>query len=155
MQIIADKHHSKQSPSEGLKKYSPPDLIKGYFACPIDLYQSKEYEVAITTARFQFTSTYFIEPAKKNWCTASWLKAWDRILPDLQILTCVPRRDLSIGRGCHKEVSEAHAAGISIYIFDHDRVRFFPFQKLIRIKFALRSLPYYSRVYSQSSGRAS
>lgn len=140
MSIITENVRIKQAPKS---RY----VIHGYFASPIDLYNSLLYAPALDAARAQFRDISFIEPRLKDWTNAEWLRDWVEIAPTLGLITILPRIDGSIGKGCYKEISDSITLGIPIYIFDHQQKEFFPFQKQIRFPLTKRTFQVYARVY--------
>lgn len=147
MNIINRIYPNNQAP---IGDPGPPSSkpIPGYFATPLDLYGSPLYYYSIEIARNQFPLIQFIEPAEKNWTNEQWLINWEHILPTLKMLTCLPREDRSIGRGCFKEITDSDTIGIPVYVFSHDKKTFFPLQKQIRLPFITRTFRRYARVYS-------
>lgn len=90
-----------------------------YLATPMTEYASPRYDRAAQRIKAGLPAYCWIEPALMGWSTADWLRAWQAILPRLDLLVVLPRADGTVGRGVWQEYCDARAGQIPVLLW-HD-----------------------------------
>lgn len=90
-------------------------LTQGYLATVTDLYHTARYEQGRALALDRWPGVAWIEPARMGWSLEAWRAAWATVLPTLDLLAVIPREDLSIGRGCWREITDCQRHGVPVY----------------------------------------
>ena len=124
-----------------------------YFAAPLDLFSTFQHRRALSIARKQFSGFRIVDPSRLRWNTTEWLAEWPRLIPQLDMLTVLPREDLTIGAGCFKEIAGARAAGIPVWVFSSEVQAFRLLQRMRRLNWWQRSMVDYARVHAVGDGR--
>jgi hypothetical protein len=121
-----------------------------YFAAPLDTMGAPAHRKALAAARRQFSGYRIIDPSRLCWNTAEWLAEWPKLIPQLDALSIFPREDGTVGAGCFREIADARAAGIPVWVFSSEAQAFRPLQRMRRLNWRQRSMVYYARVHAHT-----
>ena len=121
-----------------------------YFAAPLDLFSTVLHRRALFIARRQFSGFRIVDPSRLRWNTAEWLVEWPKLLPQLDALSVLPREDGTVGAGCFREIADARASGITVWVFSPGVRSFLSFVRMRRIAWWKRSMVHYGRVHAHT-----
>lgn len=99
-------------------KTPPPRLTQHrlYIAALVDTFWTPDYEAALSYVRAAFPSADLHEARHLFATTADWLARWDATLEDVDGVVLIVGADGLAGRGCRKEVADARAIGLPVWL---------------------------------------